>query len=202
MKQKITFCCLLLLFASGCFSIAEAFLGSEVKAEKIVASSTVATTVVTYQYQFPPVWWYRWWYDTGGRCWWLDYNYHPKDWPRPRIVTPRPRIVTQRRNMIPRGSKAGIDCYVDNGVPTGSFLYAVLSNDLFEAIARADDENQLALATICRYIDNYTPSTCHGSPEKVRDWFKFHRATPTQANRAASADRERREHYYEMEAAR
>lgn len=99
--------------------------------------------------------------------------------------------------MIPRSPKAGIDRYVGNGVPTGSFLRVVLENDLFEAVARADPDNQLALADICEYIYNYTPATCHGSPERVAAWLKFHREHPEQAHEAASQDRERREQYYE-----
>lgn len=99
--------------------------------------------------------------------------------------------------MIPRAPKAGIDQYVDWGVPTGSFLRAVLSNDLFEAVARADQYNKDALTDICEYIYNYTPTICHGSPEEVEAWLKFHSEKPEEAYNAAGADRERRKQYYE-----
>jgi len=61
--------------------------------------------------------------------------------------------------------------YVDDRCPTGDFLYAVLSNDLFEAMGRADENNRAALFDICKYIWNELPSICWGSPEKVRAWF-------------------------------
>lgn len=101
--------------------------------------------------------------------------------------------------MIPRDTKTGIDRYVDHGVPTGSFLRAVLSNDLFEAVAKADYHNKLALVDLCDYIYNFTPNVCHGSPEEVAAWIKFHSERPDAANYAASQDREARERYYDQE---
>ena len=66
-----------------------------------------------------------------------------------------------------------IDRYITHGIPTGSFLEAVLCNDLMEAMGLADMGNRLALFEICDYIYNETPSGCHGSPEKVRAWMKM-----------------------------
>ena len=66
--------------------------------------------------------------------------------------------------------KDGIERYVEFGVPTGSFLQAVLENDLMEAMGRADDDNRNDIFEICSYIYNETPSACHGSPEKVKQW--------------------------------
>lgn len=140
-----------------------------------------------YRYRQPllqPLGPQRWWYDTGQRCWW-QYN-----------VTPYNVTVNERRKVIPRAPKVGIDRYVDYGCPTGSFLRAVLSNDLFEAVAKADEYNKLALAEIVRYVYNYTPVTCYGSPERVEAWLKLHREKPEEANTAAAADRDRRENYY------
>jgi hypothetical protein len=68
-----------------------------------------------------------------------------------------------------------IDRYVTDGIPTGSFLEAVLSNDLMESFGRADMENRTALFEICGYIYNETPSGCHGSPENVRAWLELKR---------------------------
>jgi len=73
---------------------------------------------------------------------------------------------------IPENVKASLDRYVMNGIPTGDFLRAVLSNDLFEAVGRADMDNQHNLVSICQYIYNYCPSTCHGSLKKVDEWIK------------------------------
>lgn len=65
-----------------------------------------------------------------------------------------------------------IDRYVTLGIPTGSFLEAVLSNNLMEAMGRADMGNRLALFEICDYVYNETPAACHGSPEKVSVWLR------------------------------
>lgn len=76
-----------------------------------------------------------------------------------------------------KDTKYGIDNYVEHGVPTGSFLRAVLENNLMEAMGRADLDNRACLFTICDYIYNNTPSDCHGSPQKVKDWLaqlRFH----------------------------
>lgn len=75
-----------------------------------------------------------------------------------------------------------IDRYVMDGIPTGSFLQAVLCNDLMEAMGRADMGNRLALFEICDYIYNETPSGCHGSPEKVRAWREMKRLSRAQSS--------------------
>jgi len=67
------------------------------------------------------------------------------------------------------------------------------------AVKKADHHNKLALEAICDYINNFTPITCFGSPEEVSAWMKFHREKPTEANKAASQDRARRERYYDQE---
>lgn len=67
--------------------------------------------------------------------------------------------------------KAAIDRYVKRRCPTGSFLRAVLENNLMEAIGRADDENRVSLFEICSYIHNKCPSICYGSPKKVKEWL-------------------------------
>jgi len=76
---------------------------------------------------------------------------------------------------IPKNIEAALNRYVIDGIPTGGFLRAVLSNDLFEAVARADMDNQYGLVSICQYIYNYCPSICHGSSEKVDKWIESKR---------------------------
>lgn len=62
--------------------------------------------------------------------------------------------------------------YVDNRIPTGDFLYAVLTNNLKDSFALADDENCRDLKEIVQYCYWEIPSECWGSPEKVRVWLK------------------------------
>lgn len=72
---------------------------------------------------------------------------------------------------IPARTKAGIDRYVDQRVPPGGFLMAVLSNDLTDALGRADEENRANLFAIVNYCYNEIPFTCWGSPEKICAWL-------------------------------
>ncbi len=63
-----------------------------------------------------------------------------------------------------------IQRFVKTGCPVGNFLFAVLSNDFMEAIARADENNLKCIPQIAGYVYNETPGMCHGSPEKVNAW--------------------------------
>ena len=55
----------------------------------------------------------------------------------------------------------------------GHFLTAVFSNDLREALARADGENREVLLQIVGYCHNEIPSVCWGSPAKVKAWLEM-----------------------------
>lgn len=67
--------------------------------------------------------------------------------------------------------KESITRYVEKGVPTGSFLEAVLSNDLFGAFARADETSRTHLPELVHHIYWNVPSGCHGSPQKFSAWI-------------------------------
>lgn len=62
--------------------------------------------------------------------------------------------------------------YADRRVPTGDFLYAVLTNNLREACRTADFENLKTLWHIVAWCYNELPATAWGSPEKVMAWLK------------------------------
>lgn len=53
----------------------------------------------------------------------------------------------------------------------GSFLYAVLSNDLIGALACADSENLRSLREWGMFLYNDAPSGCYGSREKLLKWY-------------------------------
>jgi len=76
--------------------------------------------------------------------------------------------------MIPAHTLAALDRYVKHHILPGGFLTAVLSNDLFGAIARADRENKLALSEICQYIYNELPGDCWGSKDIMWKWVENH----------------------------
>ena len=57
-------------------------------------------------------------------------------------------------------------------VPLGDFLRAVVSNNLFDAIGRADDDNLANMPAIVGYVYNEMPSQCWGSPAHYKAWVK------------------------------
>jgi len=67
----------------------------------------------------------------------------------------------------------GINRYVLWHQEVGHFLTAVLSNDLREALARADDENIRTILQIVSYCHNQIPGVCWGSPEVYKKWIKM-----------------------------
>lgn len=71
---------------------------------------------------------------------------------------------------IPSHNHSGIHLFIENGVQTGSFLSAILDNDLKMACARADLENQSAIFDIVYFLWNYAPFDCWGSEEKRLNW--------------------------------
>jgi len=74
---------------------------------------------------------------------------------------------------IPDYMQDGLALYLLRGVSPGHFLSAVLSNDLKEAIARADDTNCRVLREYMVFLYNNSPAhACYGSPEKVAAWIK------------------------------
>jgi len=73
--------------------------------------------------------------------------------------------------MIPQTTLRALDLYVNEGITPGGFLYAVLTNDLFGAIGKADSANGAAIRDICLYIYNELPGDCWGSRDIVNKWL-------------------------------
>jgi hypothetical protein len=77
---------------------------------------------------------------------------------------------------VPEHTRGALERYVVDGLPPGSFLSAVLTNDLVEAVGRADDQNLAALVDIVRLIYNYIPGSSWHSEEAMVEWMKARRA--------------------------
>jgi hypothetical protein len=75
-------------------------------------------------------------------------------------------------SRLPFHMQDGARLYVERGIPGGSFMDAVLSNNLVRAYAKADATNTAAMRDWAMWLYNDAPSGCHGSPEKVADWIK------------------------------
>lgn len=72
---------------------------------------------------------------------------------------------------IPPRMNGGIKRYVFDGVRPGEFLQAVISNDLKEAVGRADDENMANLPAYAALFYNHFPIGSWGSPEVMERWI-------------------------------
>lgn len=55
--------------------------------------------------------------------------------------------------------------------PTGSFLEAILTNDLKRAVGHADRYNMLTIPAIVAYMVNELPFECYGSTKKYDAWI-------------------------------
>lgn len=72
--------------------------------------------------------------------------------------------------LLPEHMREGMQSYIEHGIKPGSFLTAVLSNDLMGAIGMADDVNVGKLHAYAVYLYSYAPRGSHGSPEAVKAW--------------------------------
>ena len=73
-------------------------------------------------------------------------------------------------DRLPEGLRGSMQRYIEDGIQPGHFLTAVLENDLFAAVSRADGTNSKLLPEIVRWIYNEAPMSCWGSEAKVIAW--------------------------------
>lgn len=74
-------------------------------------------------------------------------------------------------SSLPEGLRFGMKMYIENHVRTGGFLRAVLSNNLVESFARADENNKAKLFDIVSWVYNEAPGACWGSEATVEAWL-------------------------------
>jgi len=72
---------------------------------------------------------------------------------------------------IPERMMLAIQRYIKGEKP-GGFLQAVICNDLFAAVGRADEENLTNLPAYIGYFYNEAPSESWGSREKMEAWIE------------------------------
>lgn len=84
---------------------------------------------------------------------------------------------TFRGFTIPEHMMDALQRWIQHGVMPGHFLTAVLTNDLSQAVGRADEENLHALPAYVGYLYNEAPSLCWGNYDKVQAWAKAHENT-------------------------
>ena len=64
--------------------------------------------------------------------------------------------------------ESALELYVTHRIHPGSFVYAVLSNDLEEAVAHSDQWNEPILAELVAIIHTQIPAHLHGSSAIVQ----------------------------------
>lgn len=78
---------------------------------------------------------------------------------------------------VPEHMHDGLVLWLQNGIQPGSFLRAVLENDLREACNRADTTNRYRLYDLVFFLYNYAPIGSWGSPENVQAWYQMNAET-------------------------
>ena len=78
---------------------------------------------------------------------------------------------------VPAHLRAGLARYLVGHLHTGSFLHAVLTNNLRGAVFAADDDSLVGLLPIMRFLYNDAPADSWGSPDAVNRWLE---AAPAQ----------------------
>jgi hypothetical protein len=77
---------------------------------------------------------------------------------------------------LPSHLRDGMRRYLEEGIPTGGFLRAVLENDLMGAVKRASPgTNLLALVD---WLLEHAPADAWGSVEAVSNWIQRPGARP------------------------
>lgn len=76
---------------------------------------------------------------------------------------------------VPEHMKEAIANYITNGWEPGSFMFAVLTNDLAGAVVRADYLNRQALSDIVAWLMEYAPADCWGNRRIVEEWMEKRR---------------------------
>jgi len=75
-------------------------------------------------------------------------------------------------NTLPDRLRHGMQRYVDHGIEPGSFLMAVLENDLIGAVNKADPDNFKDLKTIVNWFHWELPARCWGTKDVVENWIR------------------------------
>ncbi len=73
--------------------------------------------------------------------------------------------------IVPAHLHEGLERYLTHHVRPGSFLTAVLENDLRTAVLRGDDLALAGLVPLVRYLYDRVPLVAWGSPEHVAAWL-------------------------------
>lgn len=74
--------------------------------------------------------------------------------------------------LCPPAIAEAIGAYVLAGKPVGGFVRAILENDLYGAVLRADEHNVWMIQHIAAYVVNNVPTAACGSAHNVDAWIE------------------------------
>lgn len=74
--------------------------------------------------------------------------------------------------QVNEGTILSLIRYRDEKIPTGGFLNAILENNLFNAMGKADQINRFQIFGICQFINMELPIGIYGSPKKVNEHLR------------------------------
>lgn len=83
---------------------------------------------------------------------------------------PNYTFTTADWSLIPEHMIGGLRRYIEDGIKPGTFLCAVLRNDLRRAVEHADNTNIHCLQDYIRFLYNYAPTGSWGSPDEFDEW--------------------------------
>ena len=78
--------------------------------------------------------------------------------------------MSRTETYVPEHTRESIKQWIEHGVDAGSFINALMANDLFLAISKADDRNKTSFTSIVSWIWNYAPAACYGSYDICQSW--------------------------------
>jgi len=73
---------------------------------------------------------------------------------------------------LPPHIRGGAKMYIEEYIPPGDFLQAVICNNLKESFIRADETNTRMMWNIVNFFYNEAPMNCWGSEKKMRSWLQ------------------------------
>lgn len=79
-------------------------------------------------------------------------------------------LSNMKEYHIPVYMHLGLLNYIIDGIPVGSFLTAVLENNLLKAVRNGDDANQRALHSYVNFLYNHAPNGCFGKEGVMQHW--------------------------------
>lgn len=84
-------------------------------------------------------------------------------------------MTEQDYSGLPESLREGARRYFEHGIQPGSFLTAVIQNDLQEVAQRADTLHRILLVEIVQWVIAHAPSGSWGSPAEMAAWMKAKR---------------------------